>query len=69
MVRKSSPSRAGFFFRPLMMTVVYSWSGRDKDAQAEAAEVLRINPKFSLDKFEKKAGKPLVDALRKAGLK
>ena len=57
------------FFAHLMMTVVYSWSGRDKDAQAEAAEVLRINPKFSLDKFEKKAGKPLVKALRKAGLK
>jgi adenylate cyclase len=57
------------FFAHLMMTAVYSWSGRDKDAQAEAAEVLRINPKFSLDKFEKKAGKPLVKALRKAGLK
>jgi len=38
----------------LMMTVVYSLSDRDKDAQAEAAEVLRIQPKFTLDKFKKK---------------
>jgi adenylate cyclase len=57
------------FYTHLMMTVVYSWSGRDEDARAQAAEVLRINPNFSLEKFEKKAGKSLVDALRKAGLK
>jgi adenylate cyclase len=57
------------FFAHLMMTAVYSWSGRDEDARAEAAEVLRINPQFSLEKFEKKAGKSLVKALRKAGLK
>jgi hypothetical protein len=62
-----------------MMTVVYSMSGREEDARAEAAEVLRINPKFSVEKWEKagkKAGKrqrgdkgKLSDALRKAGLK
>jgi len=52
-----------------MMAVIYSWSGRDEDARAEAAEVLRINPQFSLEKFEKRAGKSLVKALRKAGLK
>ncbi len=57
------------FFAHLMMSVVYSWSGQDKDARAEAAEVLRLNPKFSLKKLEKKAGKRLVNALRKAGLK
>ncbi|MEE8479676.1 MAG: adenylate/guanylate cyclase domain-containing protein, partial [Desulfobacterales bacterium] len=57
------------FFAHLMMSVVYSWSGRDEDARAEAAEVLRINPQFSLEKFEKRAGKSLVKALRKAGLK
>jgi adenylate cyclase len=57
------------FFVHLMMTVVYSWSGRDEDARAQAAEILRINPNFSLEKFEKRAGKSLVDALRKAGLK
>jgi adenylate cyclase len=57
------------FFAHLMMAVIYSWSGRDEDARAEAAEVLRINPQFSLEKFEKRAGKSLVKALRKAGLK
>jgi adenylate cyclase len=57
------------FFAHLMMSVVYSWSGRDEDARAEAAEVLRINPQFSLEKFEKRAGKSIVKALRKAGLK
>jgi len=53
----------------IMMTAVYSWSGRDEEARAEAAEVLRINPDFSLEKFAKKAGASLVSALRKAGLK
>jgi adenylate cyclase len=59
----------------LMMTVVYSLSDRDKDAQAEAAEVLRIQPKFTLDKFKKKLTyKREVDrerflgALHKAGI-
>ncbi len=53
----------------IMMTAVYSWSGRDEEARAEAAEVLRINPDFSLEKFAKRAGPRLVSALRKAGLK
>jgi tetratricopeptide (TPR) repeat protein len=53
----------------IMMTAVYSWSGRDEEARAEAAEVLRIDPDFSLEKFAKKAGARLVSALRKAGLK
>jgi len=60
----------------LMMTVVYSFSGRDEEAGAEAAEVLRIQPKFSLKEFEEKLTyKRKADreqfrgALRKAGLK
>ena len=57
----------------LVMTLVYSTSGREEDARAEAAEVLRIDPKFSLDKFEKitvSMDKKLsIEALRKAGLK
>ena len=49
--------------------------GREKEARAEAAEVLRINPKFSLDSSAKaitykdqSVRDKLVDALRKAGL-
>ncbi len=45
------------FAAHLMMTAIYSWSKQDEDARAEAAEVLRINPKFSLERFEKRAGK------------
>jgi len=68
-VRKDPDS----FLTRLMMTVVYSMSGREEDARAEAAEVLRINPKFSVEKFEKAAKGPdkemFIGALRKAGLK
>ena len=53
----------------IMATVVYEWSGRDDDARVQAAEVLRINPKFSLERFAKKAGTELTKALRDAGLK
>ncbi len=59
----------------MMMTVVYSLSGRDEQARVEAAEVLRIQPKFSLKKFEKKLTykkktdrEKFLGALRKAGL-
>ena len=60
----------------IMMTVVFGFSGRDEDARAEAAEVLRIQPKFSLKEFEGKLTykreqdrKKFLEALRKAGLK
>jgi class 3 adenylate cyclase len=61
------------FLTRLMMTVVYSSSGREEDARAEATEVLRINPKFSVKKWGKTATGPdtekFLAALRKAGLK
>jgi TolB-like protein/Tfp pilus assembly protein PilF len=57
----------------LTMTVVYSMAGKDKEARASAAEVLRTNPKYSLSKHERRAtivGKEeYFRALRKAGLK
>jgi len=52
--------------------------GREKEAHAEVAEVLRINPKFSLDYWYNSYGAMYKDqsirdrfiaALRKAGLK
>jgi adenylate cyclase len=59
----------------IMMTVVYSLSGRDEQARAEAAEVLRIQPKFTLKGFEKRLtykrkedSEKFLNALRKAGL-
>ena len=35
----------------LGLAATYSLMGREKEARAEAAEVLRINPKFSLDYY------------------
>jgi tetratricopeptide (TPR) repeat protein len=60
----------------LALTVAYSFSGRDEEARATAVEILRIEPKYSLEKFSKSLQYKnradtdrLVDALRKAGLK
>ena len=58
-----------------VMTVINVLSGREDEARVEAAEVLRINPKFSVKKYEKRASyrkkadnERYVTALRKAGL-
>jgi tetratricopeptide (TPR) repeat protein len=53
----------------------YSSAGREEDARAEAAEVLRIDPNFSVEQaakhskiIDKAAQDKYFDALRKAGL-
>ena len=60
----------------LALAAVYSELGREAEARAEAAEVLRINPQFSLEVHRQRV--PIKDpallkrhlaALRKAGLK
>ena len=63
-------------FTHLGLAITYVKLGRDEDAKAEAAEVLRIHPKFSLDYYERvhplKCQSVLDDqiaCLRKAGLK
>jgi hypothetical protein len=52
--------------------------GREKECRAEAAEVLRINPKFSLDNYAKGIASfyleqselnSYIGLLRKAGVK
>jgi adenylate cyclase len=60
----------------IFLTATYSMMDREKEARAEAAEVLRINPKFSLDDYTKMLPykdqsemDKFVNALRKAGLK
>jgi adenylate cyclase len=59
----------------LTLAAVYSELGREAEARAEAAEVLRINPHFSLEVHRQR--EPLKDpaqlerqltALRRAGL-
>ena len=61
------------FIAQLTMTVVYSMAGKDEDAKIAAAEVRRLNPKYSAAAHEKRAtliGKEqYFIALRKAGLK
>ena len=60
----------------LVLCSSYTMVGREDDARAEAVEVMRIDPKFSLERFAKV--RPhidpdntarFVDSLRKAGLK
>jgi TolB-like protein/Flp pilus assembly protein TadD len=57
------------------LAATYSLAGRDEEARAEASEVLRIQPKFSLESLAKRVAYKnkadidrLIDALRKAGL-
>ncbi|MGH9428979.1 MAG: tetratricopeptide repeat protein, partial [Terriglobia bacterium] len=66
------PNRLDIHFT---LAAVYSELGREAEARTEAAEVLRINPKFSLEVHKQRA--PIKDpamlerqiaALRKAGL-
>jgi len=63
-------------FAYLVLTATYSLLGREDEARAAAAEILRISPKFSLDYFAKTRPHidpantaSYIDALRKAGLK
>jgi adenylate cyclase len=60
----------------VLLAATYSMMGLEKEARAEAAEVLRINPKFSLDYFVKTLPykdqseiDKVVNAMRKTGLK
>jgi len=64
------------FFMHVNLTAVYSQMGQEKEARAEAAEILRLNPKFSVDYHSKQNSykderqtENLINALRKAGLK
>jgi len=60
------------FLAQIILTGILSSSGRDEEARAQAAEVLRIQPKFSLEKWAKRVKGPdkekIIDNLRKAGL-
>ena len=67
-VRKDPDS----FLTHLMMAQVYARAGRLEEARVQAAEVLRINPKFSIEKFlagnKAKHKHEYAEAMRKAGL-
>ncbi|MDH3230588.1 MAG: tetratricopeptide repeat protein, partial [Alphaproteobacteria bacterium] len=57
------------------LIVSYMWLGREDEAQSYVSEVLRIDPKFSLESFRKRLKykdqaylERFLDALRRAGL-
>jgi adenylate cyclase len=62
-------------FPYIHLAISYMRLGREEEARAAAAEILRINPKFSLERyakmlpFTKPVADRIVDDLRKAGLK
>jgi adenylate cyclase len=74
--KKALKLNPDWIFPYLGLTVCYIMLQREEDARAAAAEVLRINPKFSVTQweivlpFKNKERKRLeLEALRKAGLK
>jgi hypothetical protein len=59
-----------------MLAVVYSELGQTAEARVEVAEVLRLNPKFSLEVHKQRMPirdptvvERIITALREAGLK
>jgi len=72
--KKAVLQKPNNFLANIILTEIYSLSGKYEEARAQAAEVLRIQPKFSLEKWATKRAKgpdkeKVIDALRKAGLK
>jgi tetratricopeptide (TPR) repeat protein len=68
-----SPDHFGAHLR---LAIIYSELGQEEEAKAEGAEVLRINPNFSVERWKQRSSfiDPAVieryaAALRKAGLK
>ena len=66
-----------YIYGHIGLTASYSLAGRMEDARAQAAEVLKINPKITLEdiakngyyNFQKADKERFINALRKAGLK
>ena len=76
LTRKPSPATPIFCLPTFNLAVVYSELGREEEARAEVAEILRLNPKYSLEVWRQIA--PYKDpavlermfaALHRAGLK
>jgi adenylate cyclase len=57
------------------LTATYAFAGREEEGRFEAAEVMRIDPQFSMERwakmipFRQELADQLVEACRKAGLK
>jgi adenylate cyclase len=75
-LKKALNIRPNFFGIHLNLAATYIHLGREEEAHAAAAEVRRIVPKFSLERYAKRVAykdpvvtKRYIDALREAGLK
>ena len=75
-LKKSLQERPNDLFAHLHLSVCYVSLGREEQARAEATEILRIHPKFSLEHFAKifpykdqSVVDHMIARLRKAGLK
>jgi adenylate cyclase len=73
--KKAIERSPNYFWSHAMLAVLYSQMDRDKEARAAAAEVMRINPKFSLEWVARVSIirdpsrlDELINAMRKAGL-
>lgn len=74
--KKAASRQPDNIFAHIGLTASYSLIGREEEAQDAASEVLRINPKFSVERFAKivkskdqSIKERYIDSLRKAGLK
>jgi adenylate cyclase len=73
--KKALQQQPNYQFPYIHMTISYIRLGRGEEARAAVAEILKINPKFSLERyaetlpFIKPVADRVVEDLRKAGLK
>ncbi|NIR14045.1 MAG: tetratricopeptide repeat protein [Desulfobacterales bacterium] len=76
--KKAIHNQPTLLFAHLGLAASYIYVGQEEEAHAEAAEVLKIDPEFSLERYAKTKTYPsknkadtdrYVGALRKAGLK
>ena len=71
-LKKAIQKAPNDYLSRLLLTRAYIFAGRQEEAEAEAAEVLRLNSKFSLETYAKRmTGKDKersLEALRRAGL-
>jgi adenylate cyclase len=73
-LQKAVERAPNWFWPHAHLAVTYSMMGMDTEARAEAAEVLRINPRFSIEWVAKNTAYDqarmvkVFDAMRKAGL-
>jgi len=74
--KKAFEGKPNYWMPRVFLAATYNMAGQEEMAQAEAAEVLRINPKFSLAKLAKSLPykdkdylNQAIEGMRRAGLK